>query len=473
MNRQEKTKNWYDQTDLSAWYSQTLPAPESPRPRKKRTGLKVTMIVLCVLILVAATALAFSGSFVGSDEPAGQPSLSQPGSSSAVPTPGLDEDGTPSTDTDVHDPSEFFGGEYPGEGFTDSDGDGFPDDYRDFFDSFYTMAEESLPSNLKQIAGRDGLTVTLESSAGLDRLSYSELYAKCSASVVGIMAMYEGVDGYGWGSGVVLTSDGYIITNSHVISEADTATVVLSNGLEYNALLVGEDTQSDIAVLKIEAKGLTPATFGNSDELWVGDGVVAIGNPLGIDFSGTLTDGIISAINRSVDYNGVAMTLLQTNAAINEGNSGGPLFNMYGQVIGITNMKMVNSSAVTIEGIGFAIPSTTVKEIADQLIAKGKVTGRPGIGITVGAVPEAAAEHYGLASGLYITAVVEGCDAQKQGIKPGDILTHINGQPVATTDDVLVIRDQHQPGDVLTFTIFRNGESFDVDVELYDQNDFN
>lgn len=166
------------------------------------------------------------------------------------------------------------------------------------------------------------------------------------------------------------------------------------------------------------------------------------------------------------------LTLLQTNAAINEGNSGGPLFNMYGQVIGITNMKMVNTSDVTIEGIGFAIPSTTVKEIADQLIAKGKILGRPGIGITVGAVPEAAAEHYGLVSGLYITAVVEGCDAEKQGIKPGDILTHINGQPVATTDDVLVIRDQHRPGDKLTFTIFRDGKSFDVEVELYDQNDF-
>ena len=322
------------------------------------------------------------------------------------------------------------------------------------------------------MAGRDGLTVELKSSKGLEELSYSELYSKCSASVVGIMSMYEGVDGYGWGSGVVLTADGYIITNSHVISEADSATVVLSNGLEYEAFLVGEDTQSDIAVLKIEARGLIPASFGNSNEMSVGDGVVAIGNPLGIDFSGTLTDGIISAINRSVDYNGVKLTLLQTNAAINEGNSGGPLFNMYGQVIGITNMKMVNTSDVTIEGIGFAIPSTTVKEIADQLIAKGKILGRPGIGITVGAVPEAAAEHYGLVSGLYITAVVEGCDAEKQGIKPGDILTHINGQPVATTDDVLVIRDQHRPGDKLTFTIFRDGKSFDVEVELYDQNDF-
>ena len=247
--------------------------------------------------------------------------------------------------------------------------------------------------------------------------------------------------------------------------------VILSDGSEYEAKLVGEDPQSDIAILKIEAAGLTPAEFGKSDELSVGDEVVAIGNPLGMEFSGTLTNGIISAIDRDMDYNGATMTLLQTNAAINEGNSGGPLINMYGQVIGITNMKMVNSSDVTIEGIGFAIPSNTVKEMADQLMAKGKVTGRPGIGITCGMVPEAAAQHYGLVCGLYIISVVPESDAAAKGVQAGDILTHINGQAVYTTDDVLAIRDGYGVGDVLTFTIFRNGESFNVDVELYDQND--
>lgn len=476
----ENRNNWYDQTDLNDWYSQAIEAPRQPdsapvrkKPRKKRTGMKVTMIIVCVLVLVAASALLFSDGLGWDYGPGKEGDSISSGDSPVRPTPEPDAlpEQTPPT---IEDPFDFFG-EIPAEdeGYTDSDGDGFPDDYRDFFDSFYIMTEEALPSNLQRTSTLPGLTMELVSSDGMTELDFQALYEKCIDSVVGVMAMYDGVAGYGWGSGIIMTADGYILTNSHVISEADTAVVVLSNGREYEALLVGEDTQSDVAVLKIDVGGskLTPAEFGRSDELSVGDDVVAIGNPLGIEFSGTLTDGIISAINRSVDYNGTKMTLLQTNAAINEGNSGGPLFNMYGQVIGITNMKMVNSSDVTIEGIGFAIPSATVKQIADQLMAKGRVTGRPGIGITCGQVPEAAAEHYGLAYGLYITAVVPGCDAEAKGIQPGDVLTHINGQAVYTTDDVLSIRDQHSVGDILTFTIFRNGESFDVDVELYDQND--
>ncbi len=467
----ENTNNWYDQTDLSAWYAQDTSAPKAesaPAPakkkRKKRTGLKVTMIVLCVLILVAATALLASGG-LDKNQPEG-PALSD-GQKPSLPAPTPDAQPSPTPD----DGGSIFDGLLPDNGITDSDGDGFPDDYTDFFNNFYIAAEETLPSNLETTLANPGLSLELVSAAGLEKLSYSQLYEKCIDSIVGIQALYDGLDGYGWGSGVIFSADGYIITNSHVISEADRAVVVLSDGSEYEARLVGEDTQSDIAVLKIEARGLTPAQFGISSELAIGDDVVAIGNPLGMEFSGTMTNGIISAIDRDMDYNGATMTLLQTNAAINEGNSGGPLINMYGQVIGITNMKMVNSSDVTIEGIGFAIPSNTVKEIADQLIAKGRVTGRPGIGITCGMVPEAAAEHYDLVCGLYIISVVPESDAAAKGIQAGDILTHINGTPVYTTDDVLSIRDECVVGDVLTFTIFRNGESFDVDVELYDQND--
>ena len=479
MNQPENRNNWYDQTDLNAWYTQqpepaAAPAPEKKK-RKKHTGMKVTMIVVCVLILVAATALLASGGFgwnftVSVD---GSPSVSsgeKPALPSASPKP--DEGGSPDGDSDGSS-GGVFGDLLPdnGSGITDSDGDGYPDDYTDFFNNFYVSAEETLPSNLETTIADPGLSLELVSSEGKEKLTYAQLYDKCINSIVGVMALYEGVDGYGWGSGVIFSADGYIITNSHVISEADSAIVVLSDGSEYEAKLVGEDTQSDIAVLKIEATGLVPAEFGKSSELNIGDDVVAIGNPLGVEFSGTLTNGIISAIDRDMDYNGATMTLLQTNAAINEGNSGGPLINMYGQVIGITNMKMVNTTSATIEGIGFAIPSNTVKEIADQLIVKGKVTGRPGIGITCGMVPEAAAEHYGLVCGLYIISVVPESDAAAKGVQAGDILTHINGTPVYTTDDVLAIRDECSVGDILTFTIFRNGQSFDVDVELYDQND--
>lgn len=175
---------------------------------------------------------------------------------------------------------------------------------------------------------------------------------------------------------------------------------------EFEAKLVGMDGVSDLAVLKIEAEGLSPAEFC-SDQVSVGDAVAAIGNPLGAELRGTLTDGIISAISRDISYNNHSMTLLQTNAAINDGNSGGPLINMHGQVVGITNMKMkaANSSATGIEGIGFAIPVSTIKTVVDELISEGVVTGRPAVGITVGQIPDSAASYFEIPEGLYVSAV--------------------------------------------------------------------
>jgi serine protease Do len=244
--------------------------------------------------------------------------------------------------------------------------------------------------------------------------------------------------------------------------------IILPDDTEYPALLVGEDAQMDLAVLKIDADGLHPAVFGDSRELSVGDSVVAIGNPLTDSLSGTMTNGIISAIDRSVSLNNHPMTLLQTNAALNEGNSGGPLFNMYGQVIGVTNLKMANPySEVSVEGLGFAIPSLTVKAVTDQLIASG-VYVRPGIGITVGAIAAEDAEHYDLPDGLYISSVSPTSDAAAKGVLAGDILTHVNGIAVRRTDDVLAIRDAMQIGDTMTLTIYRDGETFDIEIELFD-----
>ena len=233
---------------------------------------------------------------------------------------------------------------------------------------------------------------------------------------------------------------------------------------------MGADAVSDLALLKIDCSGLPAASFADISSLSVGDPVAAIGNPLSEEFRSTLTNGIISAIDRGMNYNGHTMSLLQTNAAINQGNSGGALFNMYGQVVGITNMKMMSYFS-SIEGIGFAIPSSTVKAVVDQLAENGEVRGRPSIGITVGAIPQEAVENYELPEGLYISAVAENSDAAAQGIREGDILTAIDGQSVSTTEEVAAIRDTKSVGDSLRFTIWREGETFDVDVLLMDTND--
>ena len=184
----------------------------------------------------------------------------------------------------------------------------------------------------------------------------------------------------------------------------------------------------------------------------------------------TLTDGIVSAIERGIDYNGHSMNLIQTNTALNEGNSGGALFNMYGQVVGITNMKMMSSYS-SIEGIGFAIPTSTVKSVCDSLIKNGEVRGRPSLGITVGPITEQAAEHYDLPNGLYVSAVAVGSDAAEKGIHIGDIIVALNGEDVYSSEDILKVRNELEVGDSMHFTIWREGKVFDVDIVLVDTND--
>ena len=486
--------DWYSSGSAGDWYADNFPKapvtpahraeqtpPQAPRkPRRKRTGMKVTMIVVCVLVLVVATALAFAegGPRFGFDY-----SISGPGFEISS-DDGIENEDEDSTSTDVPDSffdnfdifDEFrdfedfdeFGGEeiiIPGE---DSD---MPGDFRDFFDSYYTMEEKIEPSSIERTEAPGDVEIILHSAKGKEILSLQQLYKKVSPSIVSISTFQNGLS-YAWGTGIIADSKGYIITNAHVLSNADACTVTLFNGRELDALLVGSDAETDLAVLKVDAKGLVAADFGDSSELEVGDDVAAIGNPLGAEFIGTLTNGIVSAINRNVDYMGTDMDLIQTNASINEGNSGGALINMYGQIVGITSMKMVNEyGGTTIEGIGFAIPSTIVKEIVDKLIDGGEVRGRPSIGIVSGTVPQQAIEEYGLPEGLYVTEVYEESDAYAKGIQPGDVLTHVNGQKVTTTDEVIAIRDAHQIGDTLKMTIFRGGESFDVDVEIYDAMD--
>ena len=345
-----------------------------------------------------------------------------------------------------------------------------PDNKEKFFESFYQSTDtDSAVINIPTVEADTSYTLELN-EPGEAELDLKTLYEQCAPSIVAIYGYVDGQTGYYWGTGVILSEDGLILTNTHVIDGCDTAKVELFDKTEYDARLVGADTISDIAVLKIDADGLTAASFGESKDLAVGDKVAAIGNPLGEAFRMTLTDGIISAIERGVSYKGRSMTLLQTNTAINEGNSGGALFNMYGQVIGITNMKMMSSYS-SIEGIGFAIPSSTVQGVVNSLIRDGEVRGRPSIGITVGGIPASAKEKYGLPDGLYVSGVQENSDAAKQGIKVGDIITEVNFQPVTTTDEISDIKNTLEVGDAMIFKLWRDGETFEVSVMLMDTND--
>ncbi|MCL2343110.1 MAG: trypsin-like peptidase domain-containing protein [Firmicutes bacterium] len=367
---------------------------------------------------------------------------------------------------------DLFGERYSqGSGGSGSAGTGYPDNYRDYFSQTYGSGAVSGTFNIPRAATGTGVTLPLQSSAGQKELTLQQVYAKGIPSVVGITASTkDDPAGYAWGTGIIISSDGYIITNAHVIDGADAAKVTLNDGSEHDAKLVGADATDDIAVLKIDVTGLTPAQFGDLSDIAVGDGVVAIGNPLGQEYSGTMTDGIISAIDRNVDYDGHAMTLLQTNAALNEGNSGGPLLNMYGQVIGITNMKMM-SSYTTIEGIGFAIPATSIQPVVDALIADGAVKGIPALGVTVVAVDSTAQELYGIPAGLYVNGVIQTSDAYKQGMQVGDIITEVNGKAVATTDDVNAAKEGLSVGDTLVFTVYRDGSYLRFTVALMDRSD--
>jgi serine protease Do len=346
----------------------------------------------------------------------------------------------------------------------DTQSDETYEDFRSYFENYYSTSDSV---DIAQGPTGQGVTVELESAMG-EELTLQQIYERVSPAVVGITT-YRSGEKYSWGTGVVFTADGYIITNTHVLEGGDAVTVTFSDGTEREALLVGADTASDIAVLYMEGDGYAYATFGSSDDLRVGDTAIAIGNPLGEDYSGTMTNGIISAINRNVSYNGHSMTLLQTNAALNEGNSGGPLVNAYGQVVGITNMKIMSSYYATVEGIGFAIPSTVVKQIADQLLANGVVSGYPTIGIVAGSVSTEAQRLYNLPNGVYVSQVNDGSDAQAKGLQVGDIILAVNGQAVTSVAEVNAIKEEFSVGDVLTMTIYRDGETFDLDIALVDR----
>ena len=303
------------------------------------------------------------------------------------------------------------------------------------------------------------------SSEDEDALSLQEIYEKMIPSVVSI------VTNTGTGTGIVMSEDGYLITNCHVIAQAQQITAMTWDEQTYPAALVGSDEASDLAVLKIEPEeALIAAEFGDSDALRVGDTVVAIGDPLGVKLRGTMTNGIVSAINRNLMVNDREMTLIQTNAALNNGNSGGPLINCYGQVVGVNAVKLSSYySQATVEGLGFAIPISTAKPIIDELIQNGYVAGRPAIGISGEQLPAAARVYYGLPEGVYVTYVSPDSSAWTAGIRKGDIITAINGTAVSSVDALNTVKNRYSAGDTVTLTIYRSGQTADVDITLMDE----
>ena len=298
-------------------------------------------------------------------------------------------------------------------------------------------------------------------------LSLQEIYKKCIGSVVSITASAQ--SGKSSGTGIVLSADGYLITNHHVIENAQVIAVQTSDDRQFQASIIGSDEASDLAVLKVDATDLQPAEFGDSGKLAVGDRVVAIGDPLGAQLRGTMTSGIVSAINRDLEVNDRTMTLIQTDAALNNGNSGGPLINCYGQVIGINTMKLRSYYSTTAEGLGFAIPMAVAKPILEELMENGYVAGRPAIGISYDTLPLAFRIYYNLPEGVYISAVYDGSDAQAKGVAAGDIITAVNGTRVTSIDELNRVKNQFTAGDSITLTLYNGGSYRDVEVTLIDQ----
>lgn len=351
-----------------------------------------------------------------------------------------------------------------------------------------TLFEKSSDSVLTSTSNNNTVTQTPSNINHISLKNYSDtgvsVAEKVKPSIVGINVQYSVNSIFGRGStnlaaasgsGIIITSDGYILTNNHIInstssnsyyqlSEATKITVLLYNDdTEYEATVVGTDEQTDLAVIKIEKTGLTAAELGDSDSVKVGEFSMAVGNPLGLESS--VTSGIISAVNRKVTSDGKTFNLIQTDAAINSGNSGGALVNANGQVIGINTLKI---QATGVEGMGFAIPINSTKEIYDQLVKYNKVK-RPYIGISGRDLDETTAKQYNLPIGIYVASIEEFSAAEKAGIKIGDVIISADNKSITTMDELNEIKNSHNIGDTMELKLNRNGNEISVTITLAEQ----
>ena len=411
-NEPQEVVDWYvprQGTEVVDCYVHHRPLPESvrpapPKPPRKRTGLWIFLRIMALVIVVLVLAAVFSRS--------SQPEEAEP------------DDGDASSIIDI------------------------------FADRNTTIPRDTNydPSRKLTVSGSHG-----------EELTAQEVYAKVNPATVLVVA--EQGESASVGTGVIMSADGYVITNAHVISGGATCWVLLPSGMDYDAKLVGYDADEDIAGLKlVQAEGLPVAEFGDSELAVVGDPVYAIGNPLGIELRGTLTEGIISAINRNVELDGRTLTVLQTTAALNNGNSGGPLINRYGQVIGINTLKMSGTGVpdeATVEGLGFALPISNACFVINDIIANGKFHGLPTLGVMVYTV-----ETTDGTTAVLIEEVQSGYGAEEAGVQPGDVILAADGQTVSTTADLLTVRRSHAIGDSMTLTLLRDGRVFDVTIVL-------
>lgn len=382
--------------------------PQKQQKKKKRLGLWIFLGCLAAIAVAVGIGLAVSG---GSDAPGGD----------------LPEDGSASSIIDI---------------FQDK--------------------QTSIP----RIAGAPSVRMNCVDAQG-GELTAQEVFAKVNPAVVTVIAMEDESKGTASvGTGVIMTADGYIVTNAHVISGGKSCRVALSSGVTLEAKLVGYDEEEDLAVLYAETQtDLPTAEFGNSDLCSVGDTVYAIGNPLGVELRGTFTDGIISAINRQVEVEGKTMTLLQTNAALNNGNSGGPLINQYGQVIGINVMKMGMDrwSTASVEGLGFAIPIASSAYIVNDILRCGEVQGEPVLGISVDRTPAYLPD--GQQAARVYTVDLNG-PGDKAGLEVDDLIYEADGVRVETSNDLLRVRHRHAAGEEMILKVCRGGEYLTVSVTL-------
>lgn len=298
-------------------------------------------------------------------------------------------------------------------------------------------------------------------------LTTRQIYEKCNPSVVAIATETTVRNVFGQtvtqpaaGSGFIVSADGRIVTNNHVIENASSVSVTLHDGKSYKATVMGRDSETDLAALKIDATGLIPLVWGDSKALRVGDPAIAIGNPLG-ELANTMTSGIISALDRAINIDGTPRNMLQTDAAISPGNSGGPLINEYGQVVGIITAKSTGSG---VEGLGFAIPAADAQPILDELFKNGRVTGRPQLGISVQRLADSLAQSYRVNPGLYIMSVEAGSCSDKAGLRAGDQILELGGVAVSTPDELNAQKNKYKAGATVKIKISRNGETLTLDV---------
>ena len=323
------------------------------------------------------------------------------------------------------------------------------------------------------VSSRPATTVSINKVDGKTEMSDAEVYAATVNSVVSIRtSATSGTNFFGQavetasaGSGFVLTANGYIVTNYHVVKDADTVTVTMYNGDEYNALYVGGDEDYDIAVIKVEATGLPAVTLGDSSTLNVGDHVLAIGNPLG-ELTFSMSGGMVSSVNRTINVDGTPFNMIQTDASINPGNSGGPLMNSYGEVVGIVSAKYSSYSDESVEGLGFAIPINDVVAMIEDIMTNGYVTNKPYLGITGGTMTEqmAAQYRYDISEGVFVYSVEEGSAAEKAGLQMGDVITKVDDTDISTMEDLTAVKKQYSAGDTVTFTVYRQGETITLSL---------